>query len=307
MIVEDEARRTGASNAPIEYVGAQGNISTYTFVVPYEEEVSQVASESTPERRLVFLVNAGGVFPTRAFYNRTDSIHLRTHSWLDTCFGSSSQDKRKWDIYRFDEPKSYSFQLEHFNCLRTADGGVGLKEPDLYPSKDSWLKELSVYSSALPGESQIALEKLVYQEDLEWIKDVTGLPWERVGRLLGVTRQTISLWRKGEPITDDRRQRLFKVRNVLEYAAKQAQTPDRLSSWLDTPRGSSGKTPAELLEVGEISKARLMALSKPSPGVKTPPGNEPKSIAEGYLGSKERTLPVSPTNDEDLLEYYDED
>ena len=93
----------------------------------------------------------------------------------------------------------------------------------------------------------------------QWIKAATGLSQERIGRLIGVTRQTINRWENGEPITDANRRRLFAVCNVLERATLRYPTPAELVAWLDTPRGADGRTPAELLEMNEIDRARYLA------------------------------------------------
>src|SRR6266568_8952112 len=127
-----------------------------------------------------------------------------------------------------------------------------------------------------------------------WIKAATGLSHKRIGLLVGVTRQTINRWENGEPITDANRRRLFAVRDVLERATLRYQTPAELAAWLDTPDTTEGRTPAELLEAEEINRARLLAISTPSPGLTRTPEWVRRPIPEAFRAEKkhrQKTLP----------------
>src|SRR5216683_3749168 len=106
---------------------------------------------------------------------------------------------------------------------------------------------------------------------IRWIETTTGFSQERIGKMIGVTRQTISGWKRGLPINDPNRRRLLAVRGVLERASLRHPTPNELAAWLDTPRGADGRTPAQLLEANEIDRARLHAVSSPSPRLRQAP------------------------------------
>ena len=141
---------------------------------------------------------------------------------------------------------------------------------------------------------------------IRWIKAATGLSQERIGRLIGVTRQTINRWENGEPITDANRRRLFEVRDVLERAARRYNTADKLVEWLDTPRGAGGHTPAELLEAEEIDRARLFAVSTPSPGLAPVPEWVHRPIPEAFrAGAEHRQEAVPPSDDDELFALYE--
>lgn len=146
-----------------------------------------------------------------------------------------------------------------------------------------------------------------HQEAIEWVKAATGLSWDRVGKLIGVTRPAINAWRRGGPIRDDHRQRLFAVRDVLERAAKRNLRPSELAAWLDTPRGVDAKTPADLLEAGEVGRARLLAITSPSPKVKAPPKWVQRYAPEAYQESRERVRALPPEQDEELLAEMSDD
>lgn len=164
--------------------------------------------------------------------------------------------------------------------------------------------------SFLIGTAEAAEPQAVeqpHQEAVGWIKSATGLSWERVGRLVGVSRQAVNAWRRGGPIADDHRRKLLAVRDVLERAAKRNPRPGELAAWLDTPRGADARTPADLLEADEVGKARLLALASPSSEVKTPPEWARQSAREAYLNSRERVRALPPERDERLLDEDSED
>ncbi len=173
-------------------------------------------------------------------------------------------------------------------------------------SADSFRNLVTYFSSLAETTEPLAVAD-PHLEAVEWIKTATSLSWERVGLLLGVTRQAIYLWKQGSTIADEHRRRLLKVRDVLERAAKRNPQAGGLSAWLDTPRGADAKTPADLLEAGEIGKARLLALSSPSPGVKVPPEWARRGAREAYLNSRERVRALPPELDGQLLDEASED
>ena len=124
--------------------------------------------------------------------------------------------------------------------------------------------------------------------------------------MIGVTRQTINRWEHGEPITDANRRRLFAVRDVLERAMLRYPTPDELATWLDTPDAINGRTPAELLEAEEINKARLLAISTPSPGLTRIPEWVRRSIPETFrAGAEHRQEALPPPQDDELASLID--
>jgi transcriptional regulator with XRE-family HTH domain len=170
---------------------------------------------------------------------------------------------------------------------RTHDGGTRLertlprRSPHTYKLISSFLNPLFSYLLSglitkgieltlvqrVPRSNTLSLSlhgTLPHIEAIQWIREMTGLSQDRIARLLDVSRQTLYNWEKGVPIADHNRQRLFGVRDVLERAATRYPTQALLVSWLDTPRGADGRTPAQILEANEIDRARLLAIATPS-------------------------------------------
>lgn len=141
-----------------------------------------------------------------------------------------------------------------------------------------------------------------YLEALRGIKDATGFSWERIGNLIGVSRQAIHLWENGEQIKDINRRRLLAVRDVLERATRRYPTREQLTAWLDTPCEANGRTPADLLSMNEINRVRLLAVSSPSQQLKRPPAWVNRPIPETLLTrSEHRQEAWSPTSDDEIL------
>ncbi len=108
-------------------------------------------------------------------------------------------------------------------------------------------------------------------EAVDWIKDATNLSQERIAKLIGVSRQALNAWERGNAISDPHRRKLLEVRDILERAQSKHPTALQLSVWLDTPRGADGKTPAGVLAEGDFDRARYLAMSVPSPRTKPAP------------------------------------
>ena len=204
---------------------------------------------------------------------------------------------------------SWPFGAESRPAPRTGDVGAALGRI-VAPRPAHGFRDLLTYFLSNLVEAAEAAEppavERPHQEAVGWIKTTTGFSWERVGRLVGVSRQAVNAWRQGGPIADAHHRRLLEVRDVLERAAKRNPKPGGLAAWLDTPRGADGKTPADLIEAGEIGKARLLALSSPSRGVKTPPEWARRGAREAYLNSRERVRALPPEREE-LSEEASED
>lgn len=136
---------------------------------------------------------------------------------------------------------------------------------------------------------------------IHWMESMTGLSQDRIGKLIGVSRQAINVWKRGGRIADENRQRILAVRDVLKRALAKHPTKDLLMAWLDTPRGSDGRTPAQLLEANEINRARLLAMAVPSPHIKTVPSWVNRPIPEAFRAGAERRQEALPRETESEL------
>lgn len=234
-------------------------------------------------------------------------------STLDVVDRTSQRRKRDSAYYYVDEPMDLIWSSWGGS---TYDGGfrVVLYPLALYLYLSTGYVSTSCYEvirtaiDQFPLRSRLAKSRhLIHLDAIEWIKGVTGLSWERIARLVGVSRQTINRWEHNEPIVDSNRRRILSVRDVLERAAARLFTSEELVAWLDTPRGADGRTPAELLEANEIGRARLLAVSAPSPRLKRAASWTNRPVAEAFrAGAERRQEAVPPDHDDELLAVFGE-
>lgn len=197
--------------------------------------------------------------------------------------------------------------------VATGDGGAILINSEAGPSpyRYRYLQQYRYFARNLARTRQGAqalqpariidatLEEIrqPHLEALHWIKQATGFSQERISELVGVSRQTLNRWQRGEPIKDTNRQRVFAVRSVLERALIRHRTRPELVAWLDTPRGADGRTPAQCFAAGDIDRARLLALSVPSPQVKRAPSWVRRPVPPAFRAGGEheqQALPPEP-------------
>lgn len=100
-----------------------------------------------------------------------------------------------------------------------------------------------------------------YGRVLAWLKTTTELSDARLARLLGVSRQSIHLWKAGKPMRAEHFRRLLRVAEIVKRAASRQDTPLTIRAWLDMPWPPDGRTPAGLLEAGDFDKARYCAVA----------------------------------------------
>jgi len=155
---------------------------------------------------------------------------------------------------------------------RTDDGGTLLMGASAYLA--DYIGRALQFTMTLPflrREEAIDNDPAPHLTALRWIKATTGLSQARLGRLLGVSRQTLNLWEHDRPIADENRRRLLAVYEVLQRVWRRHPSRTQMQAWLDTPRGDDERTPAELLEANEINRVRLLAMTTSSPKVSRPP------------------------------------
>ncbi len=95
---------------------------------------------------------------------------------------------------------------------------------------------------------------------------------------------------------------------MLKRASLRYSTPNELATWLDTPRGADGRTPAQLLEANEINRARLLAVTSPSPGLRQVPSWVNQPVPEAFrAGAERRQEALPPETDNELAHLIDEE
>jgi hypothetical protein len=165
---------------------------------------------------------------------------------------------------------------------------------DTLPARDYLFARPEVTLAHASAEPRPEIERL------QWIKQVTGLSWERVAQFLAVSRQTPYLWENGKAVMNDtNRRHLLAVCDVLERASVRYPTPEHLGVWLDKPSGTDARTPAQMLQAGDFDRARFLAVASPSARVAPPPAWVNRVTANDFrAGSERRMEPYPPTETE---------
>lgn len=190
--------------------------------------------------------------------------------------------------------------------IATGDGGAMLVNSALgtrYLGTYLYLRRLRMLvgrpapvslQSARIVDSTIKEIRQPHLDAIQWMKQATGFSQERIAELVGVSRQTLNRWQRGEHIKDTNRQRIFAVRSVLERALIRHRTRAELVEWLDTPRGADGRTPAQCLADGAIDRARLLAVSTPSTQLKRAPSWVRQPVPDAFRAGAEHEQEALP-------------
>lgn len=184
-------------------------------------------------------------------------------------------------------------------AAHTGDGGyrldrrfrITLRIPEW--GAGSFMLSRLLVPSAMPVEAPPA-----HGEAVEEIKRLTGLPYEKIASLIGVTRQTLSHWRKGMPIQPDHRERLFTMLDVLKRAAARLKTTDQIAAWLVTPFGTEAETPEQMLVRGEFDRARLLAVASVPRRLPSTPEWAKRPPAEKFKAGARRLPRPFPEDDD---------
>jgi transcriptional regulator with XRE-family HTH domain len=137
-------------------------------------------------------------------------------------------------------------------------------------------------------------EDVPHAAAVKWIEKTAGLSQTDLADLLGVSRQTLHLWKQGGGISPARLQRLIGVQRVLERAAHELPSRQAFAAWLYSPRGTDSLSPWDLLRSGQMDRARALAAARPRSVRRTPAwarDEAPPAFQEGREHRREAAPP----------------
>lgn len=131
------------------------------------------------------------------------------------------------------------------------------------------------------------------------IKEFSQLSDETIADFIGVSRSAIDKWKKNGSIRKKKLQKLLAVKEILERAYTFYNSKEKLATWLYTPRGKEGYTPAALIEEGKLDLARLYAESYRSQNLETIPTwvHEPNTRGGKVIVEKDEAVPPHIVDD----------
>ncbi len=92
-------------------------------------------------------------------------------------------------------------------------------------------------------------------ELLDEVKDASGLTWDQIARLMGVSRRSVHLWLSGRPLSAENEERLHTIREIVRSVGGRSQVEVR-SKLLDK---SGGASVLDLLAAGDDANATTLA------------------------------------------------
>lgn len=218
-----------------------------------------------------------------------------------------------YDLVALSDPRRFSSQVLQLWHNRTTDGGIGLNNLppwgfNLTGQALLLMEHIALAPTATTQPASTGREtRPLHLAAIDEIRNATGLSNDDTSKLLGVSRQTLNLWNRGNAISIAHRSRVLAVHDILERAKARHATREQLLSWLYAPCEPSGRTPAVLLSAGELDQARFYSVASSSPGLPVPPvwTNHPADAYIRYAPSAAGDLPAA-TDDDRLLEQYGE-
>lgn len=85
------------------------------------------------------------------------------------------------------------------------------------------------------------------------LRRISGLTWQQLGHLLGVSRRSVHYWASGKPVNTENRERIIQVLNIVRAADRGSARSTR-AVLLDAGEGT---TPLEMLATQRFDDARL--------------------------------------------------
>lgn len=95
------------------------------------------------------------------------------------------------------------------------------------------------------------------------LRRISGLTWEQLAELFGVSRRSVHFWASGKPLNAANEQRLLRTLDVVRYADRGTARLTRAA--LSTSRG--GSSPFDLLVAERFDEARALLGAGPGHGV----------------------------------------
>lgn len=112
-------------------------------------------------------------------------------------------------------------------------------------------EELKEHSSPTTSTGLVAALTVPAGEAIAELRSLSGLTWEQLARLMGVSRRSLHLWASGKPMAATNEEKLARVLAILKQLDRGAAAANR--AWLLAP-SSEGQLPFDLLKAGAYSQ-----------------------------------------------------
>ena len=119
----------------------------------------------------------------------------------------------------------------------------------------------STTSASQPDSSEE--EGFSTQSAVNRVRRLSGLTWDQVGELFGVSRRSVHFWASGRPLSSENEKKLFQILDVLERKMTEGHGRATLLAKVE------GTSAFDLLCEGKLEEAASLLESKPVPTGRT--------------------------------------
>ncbi len=147
----------------------------------------------------------------------------------------------------------------HVCSLILVGGALALSSTSADEPNTAWQDQYVHESPTSATHSSWALPRVDEQENdrstasaLVELRRISGLTWDQLGRIFGVSRRSVHFWASGKPLNATNEERLHRVLDVVRGADRGSASANRAA--LLAPVG--GRVPLELLASQDFDDAR---------------------------------------------------
>jgi DNA-binding transcriptional regulator YiaG len=126
------------------------------------------------------------------------------------------------------------------------------------------------------------------QQNVNKLRKLSGLTWEQLATLFGVSRRSVHFWASGEPLSSANEEKLNRILDAVKYTSRGSASSNRS---LLMGIADDGKSYLELLAAGEFDRVKSILGT----------GNAPKQPKLRQL-SQAAEMARMPPNPADLLD-----
>ncbi len=134
------------------------------------------------------------------------------------------------------------------------------------------------------GAAGFAPAQMTAGRRLQRLRRLTGLNWDQLAYMFGVSRRTVHFWASGCSLTATHEELVGRISSVLEEADLGTAAANRAALF---SHAGQGRTPFDLLIAGQLEEARLVLLSARQP-LQRP------QLGELSAEARARRLPTKP-------------
>ncbi len=134
------------------------------------------------------------------------------------------------------------------HCLVFIESGTASRYVD--SNQPALLADAMTSSGYAPGSAPGLIEPTDTRTAIAELRRLSGLTWERLAKVLGVSRRSLHFWASGKPINTANEERLFRMLAVLK-AADRGSARENRAMLLTEQRGV---IPVDLLAMGRCSE-----------------------------------------------------